>query len=161
MQNNSIQQSKHKVISFTAEQIKIWSKKCNRVNCKININDVTNFSHKLLLTDVHVACLPRAFTNNSLSKQTSWTITEIRLAINEQCTQIVGQKCVGTFRISSSSFSSRCRKPQKVIGSETTLIISDEEMNGNVKIVQSQEDSGLLIKGITQTIDCETKEQRG
>ena len=33
----------------------------------------------------------------------------------------------------------------KVFGSGTTLIIYDEEMDGVMKVVQSVEDSGLLI----------------
>ena len=34
-------------------------------------------------------------------------------------------------------------------------------MKGIMKVVKSSEESGLLIKGVTQTIENETKEQRG
>ena len=40
----------------------------------------------------------------------------------------------------------------------TTLIISNEEMNDVMKIVQSLEDSITLVKGVAQTIKNETKE---
>ena len=43
----------------------------------------------------------------------------------------------------------------------TTLIISNEEMNDIIKIVQSLEDSNILLKEITETIKNETKEQKG
>ena len=43
----------------------------------------------------------------------------------------------------------------------TTLIISNEEMNDNMKIVKSLEESGLLIKGVSETIKNEAKEQKG
>ena len=43
----------------------------------------------------------------------------------------------------------------------TTLIISNEEGNDIMKIVKSLEESGLLIKGISQTIINEAKEQKG
>ena len=43
----------------------------------------------------------------------------------------------------------------------TTLIISNEEMNDIIKIVQSLEESGLLIKSISKTIKNEGKEQKG
>ena len=43
----------------------------------------------------------------------------------------------------------------------TTLIISNEEMNDTMKIIKSLEESGLLIKGITETIKNEAKEQKG
>ena len=43
----------------------------------------------------------------------------------------------------------------------TTLIISNEEMNDIMKIVQALEDSNILLKGITETIENERKEQKG
>ena len=43
----------------------------------------------------------------------------------------------------------------------TTLIISNEEMNGIMKIINSLEKSGVLLKGLSQTIKNEAKEQRG
>ena len=42
----------------------------------------------------------------------------------------------------------------------TTLIISNEEMNGIIKIVKSLEEFGLLIKGVSETIKNEEKEQK-
>ena len=43
----------------------------------------------------------------------------------------------------------------------TTLIISNEEMNDIMKIVKSLEESGLLIKSISETIKNEVKIQKG
>ena len=40
----------------------------------------------------------------------------------------------------------------------TTLIISNEEMNDVIKIVQALEDSNILLKGVTETVKNETKE---
>ena len=51
---------------------------------------------------------------------------------------------------------------KKIHGSgTTTLIISDEEMNDIMKIVQAPEDSNILLKGVTKTIKNEIKEQKG
>ena len=51
---------------------------------------------------------------------------------------------------------------KKILGSgTTTLIISNEEMNDIMKIVQALEDSNILLKGVTKTIKNETKEQKG
>ena len=51
---------------------------------------------------------------------------------------------------------------KKIHGSgTTTLIISNDEMNGIMKIVQALEDSNILLKGLTKTIKNETKEQKG
>ena len=42
-----------------------------------------------------------------------------------------------------------------------TLIISNDETNDVIKIVKSLEDSGLLLKGVTETVQNEVKEQKG
>ena len=43
----------------------------------------------------------------------------------------------------------------------TTLIISNDEIHDIIKIVKSLEDSGLLLKGVTKTVQNEVKEQKG
>ena len=51
---------------------------------------------------------------------------------------------------------------KKMLGSgATTLIISNDEMDDNLKIVKSLEDSSVLLKGVSETIQHEAKEQRG
>ena len=51
---------------------------------------------------------------------------------------------------------------EKIHGSgTTTLIISNEEMNDIIKIIQSLEDSNILLKGVTSTINNEAKERKG
>ena len=47
---------------------------------------------------------------------------------------------------------------KKIYGSDTTaLIISNEEMKDIMKIVKSLEESGLLIKDISETVKNEAK----
>ena len=43
----------------------------------------------------------------------------------------------------------------------TILIMSNDEMEDIIKIVKSLEDSGLLLKGVSETIQNEAKEQKG
>ena len=54
---------------------------------------------------------------------------------------------------------------KKILGSghnnNTTLIISNDEMDDILKVVKSLEDSGVLLKGASETIQHEAKEQRG
>ena len=51
---------------------------------------------------------------------------------------------------------------KKIHGSGTTaLIISNEEINDVMKIVQALEDSNILLKEVTKTIKNEAKEQKG
>ena len=42
-----------------------------------------------------------------------------------------------------------------------TLIISNEEINDIMKIVQALEDSNISLKGVTKTVQNEVKEQKG
>ena len=43
----------------------------------------------------------------------------------------------------------------------TTLIISNNEIEDIIKIVKSLEDSGLLVEGVTETVQNKVKEQKG
>ena len=51
---------------------------------------------------------------------------------------------------------------KKILGSgnNITLIISNDEINDIIKIVKSLEDSGLLLKGVSETVQNEAKEQK-
>ena len=53
---------------------------------------------------------------------------------------------------------------KKILGpghNNTTLIISNDEIDDILKIVKSLENSGVLLKGVSETILNEAKEQRG
>ena len=57
---------------------------------------------------------------------------------------------------------------KKILGSgynhpspNTTLIISNDEIEDIMKIIKSLEDFGLLLKGVTETVHNEVKEQKG
>ena len=62
--------------------------------------------------------------------------------------------------MSNSSISNACSCSKESSGSGmTTLIISKEEMKDIMKIVKSPEQSGLLVKGVSVTIESEAKEK--
>ena len=50
---------------------------------------------------------------------------------------------------------------KKIHGSGFKLIIEQEDMNDIIKFIEVLESSGILLKGVTKTIENETKEQRG
>ena len=50
---------------------------------------------------------------------------------------------------------------KKIHGSGVKLIIGQEDMNDIIKIIEALENSDILLKGVTKTIENETKEQRG
>ena len=71
-------------------------------------------------------------------------------------------KPLGLLGLTAASSAIDASVQKKIYGSgKTTLIISNEEMNDIMKIVQALEDSNILLKGVTKTIKNETKEQKG
>ena len=50
---------------------------------------------------------------------------------------------------------------KKIHGSGIKLIIEQENMKDIMKIIEPLENSGILLKGVSKTIENETKEQRG
>ena len=51
---------------------------------------------------------------------------------------------------------------KKILGSgNAILVISNKEIEDLIKIVKSLEDSGLLLKGVTESVQNEVKEQKG
>ena len=50
---------------------------------------------------------------------------------------------------------------KKTYGSGVKLIIEQEDMNDIMKIIEALENSGILLKGVSKTIENETEEQRG
>ena len=50
---------------------------------------------------------------------------------------------------------------KKMRGEGVKLVIEQEDMNDIMKIIEALENSGILLKGVTKTIENETKEQRG
>ena len=50
---------------------------------------------------------------------------------------------------------------KKIHGSEVKLIIEEEDMQDIIKIINELENSDILLKGVSKTIENEIKEQRG
>ena len=50
---------------------------------------------------------------------------------------------------------------KKIHGSGIKLIIEEEDMKDIMKIIEALENSGILLKGVSKTIENKTKEQRG
>ena len=50
---------------------------------------------------------------------------------------------------------------KKIHGSGVKLIIEQEDRNDIMKIIEALENFGILLKGVSKTIENETKKQRG
>ena len=71
-------------------------------------------------------------------------------------------KPLGLLGLTAASSAIDAGVQKKICGSgTTTLVISNEEMHGIMKIVQALEDSNILLKHVIKTIKNETKEQKG
>ena len=146
-------------------------------------NDNTNFPHELLLTNRQVANIRKAFPKN--------TSIDIKLPKSQLSKMIQSERFLGRLfgpllktglRLMKSVIKPLAKSVliplglttvasatdagihKKILGSghnNTTLVISNDQMDDILKIVKSLEDSGLLLKGVSETIQHEAKEQRG
>ena len=146
-------------------------------NMVSNSNDNTNFPHELLLTNRQVANIRKAFANHSsidikLSKtQLSKMIQSAGFLGNLlgklaapllKVAMPLAKNVLAPLGLSAAMSAIDGSIKKKMLGSgATTLIIVNDEMDDILKIVKSLENSGVLLKGISETIQHEAKEQRG
>ena len=141
-----------------------------------NSNHNTNFPNELLLTNRQVANIRKAFAKNT---STDIKLSKAQLSKMIQSGGFLGNllgKLAGPLMkvvylaksvlaplgltAAMSAIDESIKK--KMLGSgATTLIISNDEMHDILKIVKSLENSGVSLKGVSETIQHEAKEQRG
>ena len=144
-------------------------------------NDENNFPHKLLLTNTQISKLRKAFANKSsanikLSKTQLHKIGQLvrflgtflgpllktGLPLMKTLLKPLGKSVLIPLGLTAAASATDAAINKKMFGCGfTTLIISNEEMNDIMKIIKSLEESGLLIKGVSETIKNEVKEQNG
>ena len=144
-------------------------------------NDKINFSHELLLTDRQVSSIRKAFSINS-SVDIKFSKTQLSKMIQSgrflgkllgpllksglPLMKIVITPLVKNVLISlgltAAASAADAGIHKKILGSgNTTLIISNKDIEDLIKIVKSLEDSGLLLKGVTESVQNKVKEQKG
>ena len=147
-----------------------------------NSDDETNFPHKLFPTNRQVANPHRAFasqtsTDIKLSKmQLSKMIQsggflskplgpllKTGLPLMNSVIQPLAKSVLIPLGLTAAASAADSGIHKKIFGSghNTTLIISNDKMKDILKIVTSLEDSGLFLKGVSETIKDEAKEQKG
>ena len=72
-------------------------------------------------------------------------------------------KPLGMLGLTAASSATDVAINKKILGfgNHITLIISNDDMQDTLKIVKSLEDSGILLDGITETVENEVKKQKG
>ena len=148
-----------------------------------NSDENTNFRHELLLTNRQVANLCKAFAKNTstdimLSKtQLSKMIhsggflgrllgplLRTGLPLMKIVIKPLAESVFVPLGLTAAASVADAGIHKKILGSghnNTTLIISNNEMHDILKIVKSLEDSGVLLKGVSEKIQNEAKKQRG
>ena len=149
-----------------------------------NSDDNTNFPHELLLTNRQVSNLRKAFSKNTSTdiklsnSQLSKMIESGRflrkllgpllrtgLPLMKSVIKPLAKSVLIPLGLTATESAADAGIHKKILGSghnnNTTLIISNDEIYDNFKIVKSLEDSGILLKGVSETIQNESKEQRG
>ena len=142
--------------------------------------DGNDLPHELLLTTRQRTKLTIAFNDNvltdvKLSKAQTSKIIESGRFLESLLSKLAGplikvavplaENVLAALGITAAASAIDAVIQKKIHGScrpfSTTLIISNEEMNDKIKIVQALEDSNILLKRVTKTIENETKKQKG
>ena len=147
-------------------------------------NNETNFAHELLLTDRQISNIRQAFANNSsIDIKSSKTQLSKVIQLGGFLSRLLGPSLKTGLSLMKnvikplaksvlialgSTAAQSAADPgihKKILGSghnnTTTLIISNNEIEDIIKIVQALEDSNILLKGVTKTVQNEAKEQKG
>ena len=145
-------------------------------------NDKTNFPHELLLTDTQFSSIRKAFANNSsvdikfLKTQLSKMIQsgeflgkllgpllKTGLPLIKNVITPLAKSVLIPLGLTAAASGADAGIHKKILGSgnNTTLIISNKDIKDLIKIVKSLEDSGLLLKGVSESVQNEVKKQKG
>ena len=145
-------------------------------------NDKSNFPYELLLTNRQASSICKAFTNNSsvdikfskaqLSKMIQsggflgkllGPLLKTGLPLMKSVITTFAKSVLIPLGLTAAASAADAGIHKKILGSgnNTTLIISNKDIDDLIKIVKSLEVSGLLLKGITESIQNEIKEQKG
>ena len=139
--------------------------------------DGNHLPHELLLTTRQKKKLRNAFNNNmstdiKLSKAQISKIIQSGGFLGSLLSKLAGplmkvaiplaKNVLAPLGITAAASAINAGIQKKIHGSgTTTLLISNEEMNDIMKIVQALEDSDILLKGVTNAVKNETREQKG
>ena len=124
-----------------------------------------NLPHELLLTTRQKTKIRNVFNNNTSTnrKRSKAQINSI-IQSGGFLGKLLGplaKRVLIPLGLTAAASAADAGINKKILGSgNTALIISNEEMNDVIKIVQALEDSIILLKGVTETVKNETKEQK-
>ena len=176
------------MVEYTKVNVKLTNPQLSKLKKAVKNNDsatlrisIKNFNkdelpHDLLLTTRQSAKLRNAISNNmatdlKLSKAQIKRLIQSGGFLGKLLSKLAGplikvamplaKNVLATLGLTAAMSAIDGSIQKKINGSGVKLIIEQEDMNDIMKITEVLEYSGILLKGVSKTIENETKEQRG
>ena len=143
-------------------------------------HDKINFPHELLLTNRQVSNLRKTFADKSSTDIKLWKtlgrllgpLLKTGLPLMKNVIKPLAKSILILLGLTATASAADVGIHKKNLGSDRPLpsashdnniilIISNNEMKGIIKIVKCTEDSGLLMEGVSKTIQNEAKNKEG
>ena len=174
------------MVEYTKVNVKLTNLQLSKLKKAVKNNDgvtlrivIKNFNkedlpHELLLTTRQSTKLRNAINNNMATdlKLSKAQIKKLgKLFLGKLLSKLAGplmkvamplaKDVIAPLGLTAAMSAVDGSIQKKIHGSGVKLIIEQEDMNDIMKIIEALENSGILLKGVTKTIENETKEQRG
>ena len=176
------------MVEYTKTNCKLTNVQLNKSKKSVKSNEgatlrlgIKNFNknelpHELLLTTRQNAELRNAINNNlatdiKLSKAQIKKIIQSGGFLGKLLSKLAGplmkvarplaKNVLAPLGLTAAMSAIDGSMQKEIHGSGVKLIIEQEDMNYIMKIIDALENSGILLKGVSKTIENETKEQRG
>ena len=176
------------MVEYSEVNCKLTNVQLNKLKKAVKSNEgailrlgIKNFNknerpHELLLTTRQNTKLTNALNNNSttdikLSKAQIKKIIQSGGFLGKLLSKLTGplmkvalplaKNVLAPLGLTAAMFAIDGSIQKKIRGSGVTLTIEEEDMKDIMKIIEALENSGILLKGVSKTIENETKEQRG
>ena len=135
----------------------------------------TNFPHELLLTNhastdikLSKSQLSKMIQSGGLLGRLLGPLLKTGLPLIKNVIKILAKSVLIPLGLTATASAAYAGIHKKILGSEnpssshnnTVLIRSNDEIEDIIKIVKSLEDSCLLLKGVTETVQNEVKQQK-
>ena len=174
------------MVEYTKVNVKLTNLQLSKLKKAVKNNDgvtlrivIKNFNkedlpHELLLTTRQSTKLRNAINNNMATdlKLSKAQIKKLgKLFLGKLLSKLAGplmkvamplaKDVIAPLGLTAAMSAVDGSIQKKIHGSGVKLIIEQEDMNDIMKIIEALENSGIVLKGVTKTIENETKEQRG
>ena len=176
------------MVEYTNVNVKLTNLQLSKLKKAVKSNEeatlrigIKNFNkedlpHELLLTTRQSTKLRNAI-NNNLATDTKLSKAQIKKLIQSEgflgkllskladplmkVAMPLAKNVLAPLRLTAAMSAIDGSIQKKIHGSGVKLIIEQNDLNDIMNIIEVLENSGILLKGVSKTIENETKEQRG